>query len=65
MAKYDPLYEFLSRQSCSRIVMTFSEVARIIGDDGIRHGGQMRRIRIHLMCRRKHGSMLDSKLIRI
>ena len=33
MAKYDPLYEFLGRQSCSRIVMTFSEVARIIGDD--------------------------------
>ena len=32
MAKYDPLYEFLNRQDAQRIVFTFDEVARLIGD---------------------------------
>ena len=32
MAKYDPLYDFLNRQDAQRIVFTFEEVARLIGD---------------------------------
>lgn len=32
MAKYDPLYDFLRRQDAMRIVFTFDEVARLIGD---------------------------------
>ena len=33
MAKYDPLYEFLNRQDAQRIVFTFDEVARLIGEE--------------------------------
>ena len=32
MAKYDPLYDFLRRQDAQRIVFTFDEVARLIGE---------------------------------
>ena len=33
MAKYDPLYDFLNRQDAQRIVFTFDEVARLIGEE--------------------------------
>ena len=33
MAKYDPLSDFLNRQDAQRIVFTFDEVARLIGEE--------------------------------
>ena len=30
MAKYDPLYDFLDRQTASEIIMSFGEIERII-----------------------------------